>query len=398
MANLFEIGEVVKVDVYVVSSSPFRNRFLANDDIQIADLVESIRRDGQLTPAVGYEHSPGKITLIGGERRKQVCARLGIPLVVMVIRQPSKKEEAALCYEDNVSLHLSTMDKAVKMQSMLEAGWKQEDVAKKFVNAATGKHITREYVSMCCNLLKLVPEAQTLIHRGVKGCGIKWGIEVGKLKGYEQQQEVAKCAKEGAPEIYDSVMAQLTEAKIQTPSQVDGDVADARGEEGEEGSGGSKTPAEPKEKRVGQRTLTEVKDCLTACLESDKVGEDERKVCSVFMEFIVNKNRTMPEVTKALSDEKSMAKTVRALEKFFAENEKHEQDAKDQKAAKAKADKDATAKARQEMALKAIDVLVAAGWTPMKGNDGRWKDPTNAKSPYIPTMEAYAVQLTRQTT
>lgn len=405
----YVVGQTYEIDtVYVGVNPDMRNRFMANDDLPIEDLVASFKKDGQKTPAPAYVSSPGRVTLIGGNRRLETCKRLNRKLAVRIVDKPKDtKEEAIARYDDNIALHFSVMDKAVQMHELRKAGCTLADTAKRFVNAA-GKQITPQYVSMCLNLLDLIPEAQLLIHRGVKGCGSKWGIDVGKRPAVEQLRECEVMAK-GEDDIYSKVVEQLEQHKIQSPQQVAEDEApNLQEQEGDGNGAGTGTKTQPQHKTSSQRTLTHVKELLTAICDSrtsklsDRVMDNIKPedMATVLLDFCNDRDRGMVECVQSLHSNAKLKARLQSIAITEAGRKKSEKEEKEAREKKAAGDKAAAQEGRESLMREAVAGLLMAKWIPMahKPEEGpkKWKDPMNDKSKFVDTAEAWMTELSRR--
>jgi len=399
----YAVGSIYSLPTEICTAKDgWRNRFKGHGQVPIEDKVRDIKQNGQLTPALAYQRQDGRVILLDGHGRKEACERLGKPLMVRFVKEPSTpQEEALIRHGANVVLHMSTMDKAVQMECMYNAGVKQDVIAKQFCNAQ-GKPITRNYVSMCLNLLKLVGPAQELIHRGVKGCGVAWGIELGKRPTAEQLLECER-ASQGETDVLGWVKEEMDSAGIQTPAQSEAED-DKEREDGEIDAPvkGDENP-DPKKEAIAQRTLSHVKELLKALSESPKTKDREVPVgivCDILLAFANDRNATMEDTRTALASDRG---TTSALKDIADAKEKAAKEAAGTKAAKEAADKAAKDKANADriaFVTKCCSALKEAGWIPMAFKEGteptKWKDPTNPKAGYVDTLMAHGIMVDRK--
>ncbi len=404
----FVIGTIMAVATACIQvNRKLRNRYLPHEQLPIEDMVSDLKKNGQITPVPGYESAPGKITIIDGHRRLQALTRLGKDMFVRIIDKPkSRKEEVALRVGAGVGLHLSTMDKAVQMKELYSAGFTQKEIGARYVNSQ-GKCYTDAYVSMCLNLLNLVGPAQDLIHRGVKGCGVKWGIAVGKMKAVDQLAECKKMETDGT--ALERIHELIRDAKgkviggddpgIQTPEQVgDEEAENTTTPEGNP----SPRPAPKKQQGATQRTLTHVQSLLQAILDSTKLVKSvsPKHMAKLLLGFCQNRDADMVETVEALGSADDLKEMLAEIDELNKEAEaKAEADAK-AKAAEVQARHDKALADRKAAGQAAWQRVFDAGWIPMKCKEGeqpgRWKDPTNDKSEYISTQEAFQIIAIRQ--
>ena len=81
---------------------PFPNHpFKVRDDEDMANLIESIRAKGVLTPCMVRKKKDGRYELVSGHRRKHACEVLGIDTLPCEVAELSKDEATILMVESN---------------------------------------------------------------------------------------------------------------------------------------------------------------------------------------------------------------------------------------------------------------------------------------------------------
>ena len=111
----------VEIDLMLIDAFPNHPfKVIANDDL--AELVESIRAYGVLTPCLVRKKKDGRYELISGHRRKKACEILGIPTLRCEIVEVSKDESTIIMVESNFHRNkLLPSEKAFAYKMRLEA-------------------------------------------------------------------------------------------------------------------------------------------------------------------------------------------------------------------------------------------------------------------------------------
>ena len=91
------------------------------DDATLAELADSIKKQGLIQPLVVREISANRYEIIAGERRWRACCMLGMTDVPVVIRQVDDETAMALALIENLQREdLNAMDQARAMQRLTE--------------------------------------------------------------------------------------------------------------------------------------------------------------------------------------------------------------------------------------------------------------------------------------
>ena len=81
---------------------PFENHpYRVVDDTKMDELVESIKDNGVLEPAIVRKRSAGGYEIISGHRRKRACELVGIPTMPVFIKELSDDEAAVMMVDAN---------------------------------------------------------------------------------------------------------------------------------------------------------------------------------------------------------------------------------------------------------------------------------------------------------
>lgn len=131
------------------------------DEASLAELAESIRKQGLLQPLVVRAVATDRYEIIAGERRWRACQQLGFTDVPVVIRQVDDETAMAMALVENLQREeLNAMDQARAMQRLtVEFGLTHQQIAE-----LLGK--SRTAVSNCLRLLNLAPEVCLMLEHG----------------------------------------------------------------------------------------------------------------------------------------------------------------------------------------------------------------------------------------
>ena len=93
--------------------------FLVKDDESMEQLVNSIRMNGVLNPAIARKKEDDRYELISGHRRKHACKILGIEQIPIIVREMSRDEAVIEMVDSNLQREVilpSEKAKAYKMK------------------------------------------------------------------------------------------------------------------------------------------------------------------------------------------------------------------------------------------------------------------------------------------
>ena len=101
--------------------------FQVKDDDSMAQLVESIRMNGVLSPVIALKIDENHYQLISGHRRKHACVLLGIDRIPLIGREMTKEEAVIEMVDSNLQReHILPSEKAraykMKMDAMKQQG------------------------------------------------------------------------------------------------------------------------------------------------------------------------------------------------------------------------------------------------------------------------------------
>ncbi|HEX4312191.1 MAG TPA: ParB/RepB/Spo0J family partition protein [Acidobacteriaceae bacterium] len=177
-------GKPREIPVGEIERSPFqtRTRF---DEVQLAELAESIAATGVVQPIVVRPLPHGNFQLIAGERRWLASQRAGKETIPAIVRQVSDEQAMEMTIVENLQRSdLNPMEQARAYERLSrDFQLTQEQMAKR-----TGKD--RASVGNFLRLLKLPTEVQSQVEEGILTFG-----HARALLPLEDPQTILKAAK-----------------------------------------------------------------------------------------------------------------------------------------------------------------------------------------------------------
>ena len=165
-AKLKRIYEIPLTEIDPFPDHPYKVR----NDEEMKNLVESIKENGVITPAIVRKKRNGRYEMLSGHRRMRACMLAGIETLRCEVVELSKDEATIFMVESNI--HRNTVlpsEKAFAYKMRLEAMKRQgkrtdltsAPVVRKFVEArdVIGKEVgeSREQVRRFIRLTELIP-------------------------------------------------------------------------------------------------------------------------------------------------------------------------------------------------------------------------------------------------
>ena len=131
------------------------------DDASLAELAESIKKQGLLQPLVVREISPGRYEIIAGERRWRACHLAGMADVPVVLRQVDDETAMAIALVENLQREdLNAMDQARAMHRLTtEFALTHQQIADLLCKSRTA-------VSNFLRLLNLCSDVRRMLEHG----------------------------------------------------------------------------------------------------------------------------------------------------------------------------------------------------------------------------------------
>lgn len=147
------------LDVVSIDTNPNQPR-KEFDEVEIADLADSIRAHGVIQPLV-VRQVADRFELIAGERRLRAAKAAGWERVPVLVRDVSDQQLAELAIVENIQRKdLNPLEKADCFQKyLLEYNCTQEDLASRI-------HIDRSTIANLIRLLELPEQVKKLLAKG----------------------------------------------------------------------------------------------------------------------------------------------------------------------------------------------------------------------------------------
>ena len=126
------VGEESAMEIEIEKIQPFRHHpFHVTDDARMQDLVESIRKNGILVPAIVRSIGNDKYEMISGHRRMHAAQKLGLERIPVIIRDMSDDEAIVKMFDSNIQREeLLPSEKAfayrMKMEAMRRQGQRSD--------------------------------------------------------------------------------------------------------------------------------------------------------------------------------------------------------------------------------------------------------------------------------
>ncbi len=153
--------------------------FHVRDDEDMVQLVESIKTNGVLTPAVLRQKEDGRYEIVSGHRRKRACELAGLTTLRSEIKDLTRDEAVVYMVESNFQrTTILPSEKAFAYKMRLEAMKRQAGRPQQENGAPVGHHSksrailaeesgeSREQIRRYIRLTNLVPELLDLVDEG----------------------------------------------------------------------------------------------------------------------------------------------------------------------------------------------------------------------------------------
>ena len=172
--KLSKIRDIPLMEIDDFPDHPFKVR----DDEDMAQLVESVKERGVITPATVRQKEDGRYELISGHRRKRACELAGFETLRCEVVDLTRDEATILMVESNFQRsQILPSEKAFAYKMRLEAMNRQGQrtdltstpvVSKLRTNETLGNEVgeSREQIRRYIRLTNLVPELLDLVDEG----------------------------------------------------------------------------------------------------------------------------------------------------------------------------------------------------------------------------------------
>lgn len=182
--TLADGSRLIEIDPTTLKPNPKQPRLVFDEDA-LAELAESIRRDGVQEPVIVREAADGGYELISGERRVRASVLADRALIPAVVRAIADADLLRLGLIENIQReNLNPIETAVAYEQLMqECGWTQERLAEE-----VGKK--RATVANALRLLQLDGRVQDLVSSGALSAG-----HAKLLAGLANDDDQARIAK-----------------------------------------------------------------------------------------------------------------------------------------------------------------------------------------------------------
>ena len=161
-AGLSKIRDIPLSEIDEFPDHPFK----VNLDEDMEQLVDSIRRNGVMTPATVRQKEDGRYELVSGHRRRKACELAGLDSLPCEVKELSRDEAVIIMVESNLQrTEILPSEKAFAYKMRLEAMKRQgqrSDLTSVPMAQKSGKQTSRE------KLGELVGESQDQIRRYIR--------------------------------------------------------------------------------------------------------------------------------------------------------------------------------------------------------------------------------------
>lgn len=125
-------NQVLQVSIANIEVNPNQPR-KAFDEASLAQLAESIAKQGILQPLLVEETVPGKFTIVAGERRFRAAKIAGLEKVPVLVRKLSEIQRLEVALIENIQREdLNPIDEAAAYEFLIQkSGFTQEELARR---------------------------------------------------------------------------------------------------------------------------------------------------------------------------------------------------------------------------------------------------------------------------
>ena len=210
--KLSKIRDIPLTEIDDFPDHPFKVR----DDEDMAQLVESVKERGVITPATVRQKEDGRYELISGHRRKRACELAGFETLRCEVVDLNRDEATILMVESNYQRsQILPSEKAFAYKMRLEAMNRQGQrtdltstpvVSKLRTNETLGNEVgeSREQIRRYIRLTNLVPELLDLVDEG--RMKMRPAVELSYLDEDSQRDVVDEIALNDATPSHDQTI------------------------------------------------------------------------------------------------------------------------------------------------------------------------------------------------
>ena len=159
-AGLSKIRDIPLSEIDEFPDHPFK----VNLDEDMEQLVDSIRRNGVMTPATVRQKEDGRYELVSGHRRRKACELAGLDSLPCEVKDLSRDEAVSVRVESNLQrTEILPSEKAFAYKMRLEAMKRQAGRPTKENMSPLGTHLRSD-----AELAKKVGESRNQIQRYIR--------------------------------------------------------------------------------------------------------------------------------------------------------------------------------------------------------------------------------------
>ena len=159
-AGLSKIRDIPLSEIDEFPDHPFK----VNLDEDMEQLVDSIRRNGVMTPATVRQKEDGRYELVSGHRRRKACELAGLDSLPCEVKELSRDEAVIIMVESNLQrTEILPSEKAFAYKMRLEAMKRQAGRPTKENMSPLGTHLRSD-----AELAKKVGESRNQIQRYIR--------------------------------------------------------------------------------------------------------------------------------------------------------------------------------------------------------------------------------------
>lgn len=202
-----DVRDILLSELYPFKEHPFQVR----DDEEMQELVDSIKENGVLSPAVVRPRTGGGYELISGHRRKRACEIIGLKTMPAIVRDVDDDQAVVSMVDSNLQREtLLPSERAfaykMKLDAMKRQG-KRTDLtscqvgtkSRADVQLAQNTHDSARTIQRYIRLTFLVPDLLKLVD--AKKIAFNSAVELSYLKKEEQTLLLDFIEKESAPSL-----------------------------------------------------------------------------------------------------------------------------------------------------------------------------------------------------
>ena len=224
--------------------TPFQGHtFQVRDDAKMMELVESIKTNGVMVPAIAFINENKNVELVAGHRRMRACELAGMKTMPVIVRDITRDQAVIIMGETNLQARdeILPSEKAFTYRAMLEAIKRQGKrtdltsvpVAQKLTSREMlGEKVgeSQDQIRRYIRLTYLEPELLKLVDDNKMS--LRPAVEVSYISGINQKNIYSYYADsrimEGDKVLVEGVLPSLAQAKLLRKEDMEGTLDEER--------------------------------------------------------------------------------------------------------------------------------------------------------------------------